>query len=192
VLLNAEHDKAQLLTNECITCHAPFQVKETTIGALVGPLDQKGPWKLGLDASKWQAIKCESCHDVTSDKPFKLAFYDGTKGAYVQVADETALCENCHVAGTDDSHDLKGSVHEGLLCVSCHLRSEMNLDPRDSCRFCHPAVGPKGHPRRDEARHHLPQQGQQAQHPLRVEQDVPPAGHPRGEEVTGRTRYRRP
>ncbi len=146
MLLNAEHDKAELLTNECITCHAPFQVKETTIGALVGPLDQKGPWKLGPDASKWQAIKCESCHDVTSDKPFKLAFYDGTKGAYVQVADETALCENCHVAGTDDSHDLKGSVHEGLLCVSCHLRSEMNLDPRDSCRFCHPAVGPKGHP----------------------------------------------
>jgi len=147
VLLNKEHDTAELLTNECIGCHSPFQAKDTSIGALVQPIDQKGPWHLTADANKlWQASKCETCHDVTAKTTFMLAFYDGAKGSYVAVASPTALCSKCHVPGTDDSRDLKGSVHQGLECVACHLKNGMNIDARASCSTCHPKVGPAGHP----------------------------------------------
>jgi Doubled CXXCH motif (Paired_CXXCH_1) len=146
VLANVEHDKAELLTDECITCHAPFQVSTFKIGQLVTPLDQKGPWKINTaNAAKWQAIKCEVCHDPTSSVPFKLAFYDGAKRAYVPVTDATDLCSKCHVPGTDDSRDLKGSVHEGLKCTACHFGSGMKADPKLSCTDCHPAVNKK-HP----------------------------------------------
>lgn len=147
VLLNTEHDKTELLINECIGCHAPFQAKAFKIGDFVQPLNQQGPWHLvQANVDQWQAIKCEVCHDMKSKAPFMLAFYDGTKGAYLQVASVTALCEQCHKAGTDDSRDLKGSVHEGLQCVACHLRNGMNINPRGSCGLCHPKVDPKGQP----------------------------------------------
>jgi hypothetical protein len=128
-LLNVEHNKAEVLTNECVHCMSPFQEK-ATIGALVKPLNTKGPWKLLPAASHWQAIGCEVCHDPTSKAPIMLAFYNGTTRAYEPVADATALCEKCHQPGTDDSRDLKGSVHEGLQCIACHLRSGMVIDPR--------------------------------------------------------------
>jgi hypothetical protein len=115
VLLNEEHNKAELLTDECITCHAPFQATKLTIGDLVQPIDQVGPWSINKKkAQQWQAIKCETCHDPTLKTKFKLAFFDGTKQSYVKVSNTTDLCEKCHQAGTDDSRDLKGSVHEGL------------------------------------------------------------------------------
>jgi hypothetical protein len=148
VLLNEEHNKNELLTDECITCHAPFQVATSKVGDFVQPLDQKGPWKL-VDANvkNWQAIKCEVCHDPTSHAPQKLAFYDGTAKAYVPVKNSTELCSKCHQPGTDDSRDLKGSVHEGLQCAQCHFQkgTEMSLDPKGACATCHPKVNPK-HP----------------------------------------------
>jgi len=144
-LLNVEHNKAEVLTNECVHCMSPFQEK-VTIGALVTPLNTKGPWKLLPAASKWQSIGCEVCHDPTSKAPVMLAFYNGTTGAYEPVADATALCEKCHQPGTDDSRDLKGSVHEGIGCVGCHLRRGMAIDPRGSCGSCHPSVDVGKHP----------------------------------------------
>lgn len=148
VLLNEEHDKEELLTDECIGCHAPFQAAKYHIGDFVQPVDQKGPWKVvDANVSKWEAIKCETCHDPTSKAPKKLAFFDPAKQAYVQVKDTTSLCEKCHQAGTDDSRDLAGSVHEGLQCTKCHFQQggEMSLDASKSCSQCHPTVNPK-HP----------------------------------------------
>lgn len=148
VLLNEEHNKAELLTDECIGCHSPFQAAKYKISDFVQPIDQKGPWKL-VDANvkEWQAITCTTCHDPTSQAPFKLAFYDPAKQAYMAVKDSTELCEKCHQAGTDDSRDLKGSVHEGLQCATCHFQkgTEMSLDPHQACAQCHPKVNPK-HP----------------------------------------------
>ena len=148
VLLNEEHNKSELLTDECISCHAPFQAASFKIADFVQPVNQMGPWKL-VDANvkAWQAIKCEVCHDPTSTAPKKLAFYDGTKKAYVPVKDTTELCEKCHQPGTDDSRDLKGSVHQGLQCATCHFvkGTEMSLDPKQACAQCHPKVNPK-HP----------------------------------------------
>jgi cytochrome c554/c'-like protein len=148
VLLNEEHDKTELLTDECITCHAPFQAAQYHIGDFVQPLDQKGPWHVvEANVKAWQAIKCEVCHDPTSSALHKLAFYDPAKQAYVPVKDSTELCEKCHQPGTDDSRDLKGSVHEGLQCATCHFQkgTEMSLDPHQSCAQCHPKANPK-HP----------------------------------------------
>ncbi len=148
VLLNEEHNKAELLIDECITCHAPFQVAKFHVGDFVQPLDQKGPWKL-VDANtgKWQAITCTACHDPTSKSSAMLAFYDPAKGVYAPVKDSVELCEKCHQPGTDDSRDLKGSVHEGLQCAACHVQktTAMSMDPKGSCTTCHPAANPK-HP----------------------------------------------
>lgn len=148
VLLNQEHDTAELLTDECIGCHAPFQASQFHIGDFVQPIDQIGPWMLvEANASQWQAIKCEVCHDPTSSAPNKLAFFDPATQSYVAVKDTTDLCEKCHQPGTDDSRDLKGSVHEGVQCAACHFvkGTEMSLDPHQACATCHPTVNPK-HP----------------------------------------------
>lgn len=148
VLLNEDHNKEELLLDECVGCHAPFQAGVFSVGDFVQPLDQNGPWKLvDANTSKWQAIKCEVCHDPASTAPQKLAFFDPTTQSYVAVKDATELCEKCHQPGTDDSRNLKGSVHEGLQCVACHFAkgSEMSLDPKESCATCHPTVNPK-HP----------------------------------------------
>ncbi len=148
VLLNEDHNKEELLIDECIQCHAPFQATTFHVGDFVQPLDQTGPWKL-VDANvpQWQAIKCEVCHDPTSTAPQKLAFFDPAAQSYVAVKDTTELCEKCHQPGTDDSRNLKGSVHEGLQCATCHFQkgTEMSLDPKQSCQQCHPTVNTK-HP----------------------------------------------
>ncbi len=148
VLTNEEHNKTELLIDECITCHAPFQAGKYKVGDFVQPVNQTGPWKVvDANVSQWQAIKCEVCHDPTSKAPFKLAFYDPATQKYVEVKDSTTLCEKCHQPGTDDSRDLKGSVHEGLQCATCHFQkgTEMSLDPHQACAQCHPNVNPK-HP----------------------------------------------
>lgn len=148
VLTNEEHDKAELLIDECIQCHAPFQAATFHVGDFVQPVDQKGPWHVvDKNVSAWQAIKCETCHDPTSAASKMLAFYNPTTKAYEPVQNMTALCEKCHQPGTDDSRNLKGSVHEGLQCATCHFQkgTEMSLDPKQSCQQCHPKVNPN-HP----------------------------------------------
>jgi hypothetical protein len=148
VLLNQEHDTSELLIDDCIGCHAPFQASKFHIGDFVQPIDQKGPWKLvDNNVPQWRAIKCEVCHDPTSTAPKMLAFFDPTTQSYVAVKDTTELCEKCHQPGTDDSRNLMGSVHQGQQCGSCHFvkGTEMSLDPHQACATCHPAVNPK-HP----------------------------------------------
>ncbi|MBI3872815.1 MAG: hypothetical protein HY304_07045 [candidate division Zixibacteria bacterium] len=148
VLLNSDHNTEEQLIDECLQCHTPFQAADYHVGDFVQPLDQTGPWHLvDSNTAKWQAIKCEVCHDPTSTISKKLAFYDFAAEAYVSVASTTELCEKCHQAGTDDSRDLAGSVHEGIQCSACHLKpgSQMNIDPHESCGRCHPGVNP-GHP----------------------------------------------
>jgi hypothetical protein len=145
VLLNKAHDTAELLTNECLNCHTPFQAATFKVVDFVQPINQKGPWKLvAANVKQWQAIKCEVCHDPTSHAPNKLAFFDPATHQYVPVATTTDLCEKCHQPGTDDSRDLKGSVHEGMQCASCHFvkGTEMSLDPHQACATCHPKVNP--------------------------------------------------
>ncbi len=145
VLLNVDHNTNELLVDECLSCHTPFQAAAYHMGDFVQPLDQTGPWHL-VDANtgKWQAIKCEVCHDPTSTAPARLAFYNGVEQKYEPVKDSVELCEKCHQPGTDDSRDLKGSVHEGMQCATCHFvkGTEVSLDPHLACAQCHPQVNP--------------------------------------------------
>jgi hypothetical protein len=148
VLLNSDHNTAELLTDECINCHSPFQAGTFKVSDFVQPVDQVGPWHtVNANAPQWQGIRCEVCHDPTSQAPKKLAFHDPATQTYVAVSDSTELCEKCHQPGTDDSRDLKGSVHEGLQCATCHFvtGTEMSLDPHEACVQCHPQARP-AHP----------------------------------------------
>jgi len=148
VLMDEEHNQTELLTDECLNCHTPFQAGKYKIGDFVQPVDQQGPWKIVEGNAKfWQAITCTTCHDPTSNAPHKLAYYDPSKAAYTAVKDTTDLCEKCHQPGTDDSRSLMGSVHEGLECARCHFTpgSNMSMDPKQACAQCHPAINPK-HP----------------------------------------------
>lgn len=148
VLTNVEHNTAEQLTDECLTCHAPFEAGSYQVGSFVQPVDTIGPWHVVTDnVSAWEAIKCESCHDPSSGAPQRLAYYDPMTQTYVAVKDATELCEKCHQPGTDDSRDLAGSVHAELQCTDCHFQagSEHTLDPTGACGRCHPAVTPN-HP----------------------------------------------
>lgn len=148
VLTNVAHNSSEQLIDECLTCHAPFQAVKHGVGSFVQPVDTTGPWHIVADsASAWEAIKCQACHDPSSNAPQRLAYYDPATQAYVPVKDATDLCEKCHQAGTDDSRDLAGSVHAGLQCTDCHFQtgSAHSLDPRGACVRCHPAVNPN-HP----------------------------------------------
>jgi hypothetical protein len=146
--LNEDHNQEELLVDECIQCHAPFQAATFHVGDFVQPVDQVGPWQVvDKNVFVWQAIKCETCHDPTSTVPKMLAFYNPVTQAYEPVQSTTGLCEKCHQPGTDDSRNLTGSVHEGLQCASCHFQkgTEMSLDPKQACQQCHPTVNPN-HP----------------------------------------------
>jgi hypothetical protein len=148
VLTNVEHNSTEQLIDECIQCHAPFEAGRYHIGDFVQPVDTVGPWHLvPANSGAWEAIKCESCHDITGSAPQALAYYDPTAHAYAPVQNATQLCEKCHQVGTDDSRDLAGSVHAGLQCTDCHFQpgSGHSLDPTGACSRCHPGVNPK-HP----------------------------------------------
>ena len=149
VLLNQAHNTHELLTDECLLCHSPFQAATRHVGDFVQPVDQTGPWHVVVEnASAWRASTCEVCHNPASTASNMLAFWDGQAQSYVTVKDATELCQKCHQPGTDDSRDLAGSVHEGKQCTDCHMApgSGMNIDPYDSCTRCHPGVDPRGHP----------------------------------------------
>jgi len=148
VLANEKYNKTELLTDECLTCHAPFQAGKYKIGDFVQPVDQQGPWKIVEGNAKfWQSITCTACHDPSSSAPHKLAFYDPATSTYMAVMNPTELCEKCHQPGTHGNSSLKGSVHEGLECTACHFNQgpDMSLDTKQACAQCHPAINPK-HP----------------------------------------------
>jgi hypothetical protein len=163
-LLNARHNAAETLSDECLRCHAPLQAATRTIGDFVQPLDRKGPWRLvEANAPAWQGVHCNACHDPASTAAGKLAAYDPLRRAHVPVADTTALCQRCHSAsdgagdgrgafhatlscaschpgGLPPPRDPKGSVHHGIACATCHFPrgAEMSLAARGACAQCHP------------------------------------------------------
>ncbi len=167
-LLNPVHNAAELLSDECLTCHAPLQAATLRIDDFVRPIDRKGPWGLvEANAGKWRGVHCEACHDVTGGSRGLLAFFDPRRRAYVPVKDSTELCQKCHSAavagggsprgsvhaaiscagchpgGLPAPRDPAGSVHHGAACTACHFQegSKMSLSARGSCARCHPRPG---------------------------------------------------
>lgn len=66
--LNAAHNKMEQPINDCLRCHGMFF--NGSIGDLVAPLDNKGPWKLKSSGlAKRLSIPCLSCHRIHPPEP---------------------------------------------------------------------------------------------------------------------------
>jgi hypothetical protein len=64
VFLNAAHNKAETIYDDCLRCHGMFFDKGT-VSDIVGPLDTAGPWRLkNVSLAERPAIPCFSCHQV--------------------------------------------------------------------------------------------------------------------------------
>lgn len=142
VLSNADHNTAELLTNDCLKCHSMFQY-QLGVSHFVTPVDQvgspAGTWT-ALNASEWQATKCEVCHDPTATNKSKLAKFgsllDGAFSAgYTNVsalpsAYQTVLNQSTGVFSTYNYPDQTAyNVQATKLCNSCHDPADQGGDP---------------------------------------------------------------
>jgi hypothetical protein len=63
IFLNEKHNKTERLNFDCLRCHGMFY--KGTIGDLVDPVSQDGPWKLkDPSMSEKPTIPCLACHQV--------------------------------------------------------------------------------------------------------------------------------
>ena len=164
VFLNAAHNKAETIYDDCLRCHGMFFDKGTVID-IVGPLDTAGPWKLkNVSLADRPAIPCFSCHQVHQpgnpgirqnlETPGSLhysrraetltSFYYRRDTMYFPVLLLTPPEINYHEAPVKISKDPNQS-----LCLQCHSPNAFNMGgtgddrtPRGvheglSCLACH-------------------------------------------------------
>lgn len=152
----------------CARCHSPQNWDpEATIGkppncfSCKFPTDDEVRVADGNDLipeEEWKAVNCETCHIMEDGIATEVAFYDPRSDdpvefVYEEVADNTELCEKCHVTTTGNSFGsavdhkitLGGSAHlnyVGFLgdnppptyCTDCH--DPHSTEPKD-CLDCH-------------------------------------------------------
>ncbi len=143
VLTNEEHNSEELLVDDCLKCHASFQYP-LGVAHFVTPVDMigfpAGTWT-ELNASEWEATKCEVCHDPTSDGEKMLAKYgavlDGVwSAAYISISD---LPEAYQIIITGDEtysdstyvypDQTTLSAQITRLCTSCHDPEDQGSEP---------------------------------------------------------------
>lgn len=166
LFLDPEHNRAELLADDCLRCHGMFS--HQSIESLVTPINQTGPWALKDPARATQpAIPCLACHRIHTPaglgQTAKAQFYDSRDEMYFPVTNLPAptmleegrpirrssdprqrLCTQCHAPslaefhrpGSGDDRTPRG-VHEGLSCLDCH--QPHTFSARASCNSCHPA-----------------------------------------------------
>jgi len=162
IFLDADHNKSEPPTNDCLRCHGMFF--EGDIGELVAAPVQDGVWALKDEARATQpAIPCLSCHQVhaASDGTQIASLYDhrerthypaqllpvaaifqGERAVKVSRDPRQRPCIVCHAPdathqlATADDHTPAG-VHEGLSCRDCHWGHDNSA--KASCAACHPA-----------------------------------------------------
>lgn len=141
VLVNVDHNTAELLNDNCVKCHSSFQVP-LGVAYFVTPVDQTGQpagvWTT-LHSGDWQATKCEVCHDPASTDPCKLAKYgavlDGPWTAgYIQLSGlpdaYQTLISPAGVASTFTYTDqTTRAIRATKLCNSCHDPADQGGDP---------------------------------------------------------------
>jgi hypothetical protein len=142
VLTNVDHNTAELLTNDCLKCHATFQYK-LGVAHFVTPVDQigapSGTWT-ALNPGEWKATKCEVCHDPTATNKSKLAKYgsllDGQWSAsYNTIAAMPAAYQKVINISTGDTSTFiypdqtTLAVQATKLCNSCHDPADQGGDP---------------------------------------------------------------
>jgi len=142
VLTNPDHNTAELLNDNCLKCHATFQMARG-IAHFVTPVDQvgqpAGSWA-ALNSSDWQATRCEVCHDPYSTNIDKLAKFgsvlDGPWGpGYTQIADLPVAYQAVIDASTGNvsvftfTDQTVLPVQATKLCNSCHDPADQGGDP---------------------------------------------------------------
>ena len=141
VLTNVDHNTAEPLNDNCLKCHAPFQVL-LGVSHFVTPVNQAGQpagnWT-ALNSGDWQATKCQVCHDPLSANSSKLAKYgsvlDGPwKAGYTQISDlpaayQTVIDETGTVSTFTYADQSTLAVQATRLCNSCHDPADQGGDP---------------------------------------------------------------
>ena len=163
IFLDAKHNAAQQLMDDCLRCHAMHF--EGGIDDLVAPLDRKGPWRLvSGEHAELPAVPCLACHAIhrTGEPLAARAQRSAVAGPAQEVArpslalyDRRALQ---HVAlerlpmptMKEGDRPVKASPdRRQALCYQCHApRAEMQVFSGDdrtpvgvheglSCLACH-------------------------------------------------------
>jgi hypothetical protein len=163
VFLNAVHNKAEPIYEDCLRCHGMFY--KGTISDIVEPLDTAGPWKLkNAGLGERPAIPCFTCHQVHQSgypgirqnlrSPASLhysriektftTFYYRRDSTYFPVQLLAAQEINYHLKPVKVSQDPNQN-----LCIQCHSPNAFNMagtgddrTPRGvhegiSCLACH-------------------------------------------------------
>jgi hypothetical protein len=162
IFLDAEHNKSEPPTNDCLRCHGMFF--DGDIGELVASPAEGGTWTLKDPARATQpAVPCLSCHAVhaPSEGTQIASLYDhrerthysaqmlpvasilqGERAVKVSRDPRARNCVQCHapdathaIATADDR--TPAGVHEGLSCRDCHWGHSNSA--KASCASCHPA-----------------------------------------------------
>ena len=155
VLNNVDHNTAELLNDDCLKCHSPFQYS-SGVAHFVTPVDQighpAGTWTV-RNSADWKATKCEVCHDPAATNTAKLAkygsFLDGQWSAsYTNVsALPTAYQKVISLLSGDTStfvypDQTTLAVQATKLCISCHDAADQGGDP--AIRVDGVDLGPQG------------------------------------------------
>ncbi|HKN25971.1 MAG TPA: multiheme c-type cytochrome [Candidatus Acidoferrum sp.] len=173
IFLNADHNKRQLLMDDCLRCHGMHF--EGGIRDLVSPLTAAGPWQLKSAAFTAQpVIPCLTCHQMhhqgaplgksVQDQPIpgtqqeinrpSLALFDRRELEHVSVA-ELPLPEKMF-DGTREVHI--SPDQRQALCYQCHApistrqvrsgddRTPIGVHEGLSCLSCHATHGQQTRP----------------------------------------------
>ena len=141
ILANVDHNTAELLNDDCLKCHSPFQVP-LGVAHFVTPLNQTGQpagtWTV-VNSGDWQATKCVACHDPVSTNINKLAKYgsvlDGSwKPSYTKISDlpsayQTVVGPTGTVSTFTYVDQTTLAVQATRLCNSCHDPADQGGDP---------------------------------------------------------------
>ncbi len=144
VLTNTDHNTNELLNDNCLKCHAPFQVP-LGVAHFVTPLNQTGQpagnWTV-LHGGDWQATRCEVCHDPYATNTAKLAKFgsilDGTwKALYTKITDlpaayQVVIDPTGAVSTITYPDQTTRAIQATKLCHSCHDPADQGGDPNVS------------------------------------------------------------
>jgi hypothetical protein len=169
IFLDAKHNKATLLMDDCLRCHGMYF--EGGVRELVVPVDRQGPWRLVQEElSSQPTMPCLGCHMVhRRGEPMRkgdpegrvagpkqeiarpsLAFYDRRTGTQIPVAE---LPIPTMLEGTRPVRMSKDQRQ--ALCYQCHAptaamqvgsgddRTGLGVHEGISCLACHAQHGQK-------------------------------------------------
>jgi hypothetical protein len=136
IFLSAPHNRRTRLMDDCLRCHGMFA--EGGIGAVVGPVDNQGPWSLVDPAfGRRAAIPCLACHSMHErGAPAKSPDYRAPKAiSYGRAPRTTSLAifdrrERRHIPAADlplPAMSLQGRPvamspdRRQAVCYQCHM-----------------------------------------------------------------------